>query len=896
MRVTGLAILVSGLLLGLISAPAHALDVNPEQALIGPVRYTQTSGAQDPVYGAPFFVIADAFASNPATSDDTVVMTLNSYPSANATIWLRKTNGVFPAAGATADDSLNAQHLSTTPARLSSMTWFSLVNGSAVDDTVLKTNIAVNAPGTYAGTITAYEGSASSVSAATVVQTTSFSFTTAGAPTTMVVTPSKVPVIADPNDQERSFVAVLDANGKPTQITTVDTIVVSSSASSVATAAPSTITAADFDDTLPNELGAAIVTVSGSTASGSATVTLTPRGTLPNSGVTPQSIAVTSAPLSSTTPGPFVVTYPFDQIVEERGSTDDTLIYDVNDAFITNVIARTSGATPNSGVIAYVTAAGPSWVGLQAMDSPDKPIAIPPGSVNVPVVLRADSTGQVRIMLQWASVADGEQITIRLGTGNSAAWTVIKVLDPELEPTTMPYGHVLAKTGDAIEFTVKLTDNFGNPYPGYLVNGRAFANAGFPAGPPVRSAPTDAEGITTLTVDPPDDTYVGNARINFATTLPSGLPYAALNPPQVLVTYSATGNPTSLTVAQAQSNPSPIGPTSRLLTYPHIVVPFTGEASTADGTPGTWTVSTSSGAANGTMASFLPAVTPATMVHVTSEPDVKLSTYTSEAWNGGESDLWIDSGSPVYAYSTKVGTHTINFTVGSLTTTALLKVSTAPIAAYSIAIRPGDQTLPPGGFGSVRVDVTDAFGNPVPRTTDDTGAVTVAISGQALLTGFTSTTNVTTDDSGQASLSVIAARATGEASLTAVPKAPTSVLAWQPTYEPPSGFPTPVTQATANISVEGTKAAPSITITGARTTIQGKSGIEVEGTAVSIGSATLTPWVKLAGQKEYAAGKAVVTPAANGTFSWSRKTGKKAYVYFTTADLTVRSNMVTIPQ
>ena len=297
------------------------------------------------------------------------------------------------------------------------------------------------------------------------------------------------------------------------------------------------------------------------------------------------------------------------------------------------------------------------------------------------------------------------------------------------------------------------------------------------------------------------------------------------------------------------------------------------------------------------MAAFMPSVTPATSITVTADPDVKLSTYTSEAWNAGESTLSVDSGSTVYAFSTKVGVHSVTFTVGSLTTTALFKVSTAPAAAYSIAVSPAEQNVTLGAFGSVGISVKDAFGNPVPRTTNVNGGVTVTASGQALLTGLDTTATVTTDDSGQASLAIIASRHAGPASLTVVPFATTTIAAWQPDFEIPAGFPTPVLKAVASIQVVGAQASPSISITGSRTKIQGKSGIEVDGMAYNLDdTATLTPWVKLAGQAEYSAGKAVITLSADGSFTWTRKTGKKAYVYIATADGTVKSASVTIPQ
>jgi hypothetical protein len=55
----------------------------------------------------------------------------------------------------------------------------------------------------------------------------------------------------------------------------------------------------------------------------------------------------------------------------------------------------------------------------------------------------------------------------------------------------------------------------------------------------------------------------------------------------------------------------------------------------------------------------------------------------------------------------------------------------------------------------------------------------------------------------------------------------------------------------------------------------------------------VTPWLRFPGQTSYTAGTGVRTVAADGTFAWSRRTGKKVYVYFTHGS--VRSSTVTIP-
>lgn len=96
----------------------------------------------------------------------------------------------------------------------------------------------------------------------------------------------------------------------------------------------------------------------------------------------------------------------------------------------------------------------------------------------------------------------------------------------------------------------------------------------------------------------------------------------------------------------------------------------------------------------------------------------------------------------------------------------------------------------------------------------------------------------------------------------------------------------------SNAVVPRASARPSIVITGSR---DGKR-IEVSGSTSGFGmGAILNPWVRLAGQSKYTQGSAQVLVSMNGTFSWSRTTGKRASVYMQTPDGSVRSNTVTIP-
>lgn len=78
----------------------------------------------------------------------------------------------------------------------------------------------------------------------------------------------------------------------------------------------------------------------------------------------------------------------------------------------------------------------------------------------------------------------------------------------------------------------------------------------------------------------------------------------------------------------------------------------------------------------------------------------------------------------------------------------------------------------------------------------------------------------------------------------------------------------------------------SIVITGSR---EG-SIIKVTGRTAGLVGAEVTPWVKLSGDSSHQAGTGLRTVTADGTFAWSRKTGKSGEVNFESGD--VRSNVV----
>ena len=89
---------------------------------------------------------------------------------------------------------------------------------------------------------------------------------------------------------------------------------------------------------------------------------------------------------------------------------------------------------------------------------------------------------------------------------------------------------------------------------------------------------------------------------------------------------------------------------------------------------------------------------------------------------------------------------------------------------------------------------------------------------------------------------------------------------------------------------------PTISITGTRLKGDNNRLIRISGETTGLSEGSIVkPWFRVPRQTAYTEGKARVKVAADGTFTWQRKTGKRITVYFTSEDGKIRSNSVTIP-
>ncbi len=142
---------------------------------------------------------------------------------------------------------------------------------------------------------------------------------------------------------------------------------------------------------------------------------------------------------------------------------------------------------------------------------------------------------------------------------------------------------------------------------------------------------------------------------------------------------------------------------------------------------------------------------------------------------------------------------------------------------------------------------------------------------------------------------MIAANAAGSGTVTLTPTTAGAPPAWAAAYTRPVSFTTaPKVSAVSLISAGDVPADKSIRITGARTTIDGRNGIKVDGTVVGIDNGkTVIPTFRFPGQTTFTQGSARPV-IADGKFTWQRKTGKTIYVQVTSDDGVVKSNRLRI--
>jgi hypothetical protein len=879
--------------------------VNTTTATIGPVRYSVTGSAQDPVYTSPLkFAAAGSGSSDDSriSSDDTIVLTLTTAPDANARLWLSNSDIIVPTNPGSADDTVTLSgggvSADDTFGAGGRDAWNLYPLGtSSTDDTVAQTTVGVNFAGTYSGRIDIYTGTKAKATT-NIIETVTFSFTTVGKPATMTVNPTSVALTASTSSAQNVSLTLADSAGNTTQPGAYDSVLITSANTAVATTTPTSgtaIAAQSFDDSALTTLGVPRFTITGTSTAGSTSVTAAPAGTLAAGGITTQTVAVTSGSTATVSPSTLVVSAPTTQIYDDTAA-EDTANYLANVNLVRSLTVTGAGSTPNAGVAATVTCAG-SFTGLAVGGT-----TISSCSGSTTVLATADAAGTTNWVGSWTAATAGSWIRVQVlgaGTGRVNKAVQVQLITPTPFPLSSPSGSIVQKTGTATDFAVSITDDFDNPYVGYGVQARATGTTA--TGPLSTRAVTNASGQAVVSVPAPSATYTGSATIAFTVTTPGGAVDATLAPASVTAVYSASGDVTSITVTPSTAGASVVSTSATTqAVLPQISIPSTATGLVGSSNTGaTYTVASATAAGTGSqtpMAQIAVATSPANSTVVTAPAGVKVSrlapdTLTNFA-DGGQTAT-IASGGSVYVWATKTGIHDLTFTSGTLSVTVKIRVVNSSADAYNIAVTPASQNIAAGAFGTATLKVTDAFGNPV-TTTDDTGAVTVNATGEVRLGGFVSSSNFTTNAAGEATITLLTGTVPGDGALALTPKTSNRAIAWAAGYVRPTGYPAPVTSAAATAKVVAAPSVRSITITGERTTVSGKSGIKVDGNVVGIENGkTVVPYIRFPGETTFTAGSARPV-IADGSFTWQRKTGKRVTVYVTNDDGSIKSNNVTI--
>lgn len=841
---------------GGIAVTAPAREASPGTTAVGPVRAAATPSS------VPFARVS----WNNSSGDDTIgtdnIVVLTSAPTGATMTTSTGTLGVNRPVGDVT--------LTTT-------------------DGVTYFEVKASTPGTYSGFIQDVSDPA---------EQRAFSFTTAGAPTTMSLSPTSASAAVG---QASGFLVELrDASGNLTQAGSLDSVLLSSSPAAGATFAPaSPITAAQLAD------GTHRFTYANS-AAGTYTVTATPQGTL---GMSAQTAVVTVAgTVSDDSVSNLTVTTP--AVAVNAGTVDGGNRTAAVPAGTSSISVLVNGDA-NTQYRFQATAQSTGSV-INGVSNPTTDAT----SFKTNITLDASGRATIDLTLAGTALTANQAVTLEQikadgsNIDNGPADIVITQTTPVIDGdsvTAAPRGTLVSKLNTPLNVEVTVENQFEVGAANYTV--QVYRNSLATAA--IGSGVTDTSGNVTLSVV--NATGAANGTVEtylYRITSPGGVINTVAAAQNLTVTWLENPAISSVTV---NTTPATVVAAGVVTAQPLIRVPADGFVS---GTVTTYTVNPTTGvpAPNTTIANagefftLTPSSAPATNLVVNAPEGVKLVTSlpsdTSPVlWSGGASEVTVGSGTPVYAFATKTGSHTITVTPVGLETPSATVTFTAtnlPTNAYSVAASTSSVTVPVNGIQTYTATVTDVFGNVVPGAT-----VEAAASGPVLLAGLTQAATLTMGaTSGQATVAVVALAESGTGSI-ALTATTTGATAWTAAgvgYTPPAGAPAPVLTTATEVIVTTAPISASIVLSGERATVRGKSGIVVDGVTTGLaGGTTVVPFIKFPGQISYTQGTAsrsvTITNEAEqvGEFTWQRRTGKKTYVYFATEGGDTRSSRIIIP-
>jgi len=566
-------------------------------------------------------------------------------------------------------------------------------------------------------------------------------------------------------------------NGAGSATTGNATTLVANTTGGAATASTAFIAFSDFADGYVN------FTVAGNTAGDTITITVTPSATLVSAGAAAKTTTLTTVAANAATTMAATVTTNSLTVADATATTATLNAYKAS-VDVRTFVFNVTGLTPNSSYVSDITLSANAGTRTATVDGVAYAIAngVNTGGANTGVDLTRTSsaTGTDTITLVLSGgLADTETITLDLdaaagANGVSARVTVgsLAYTNTISAPAAFPS---ISIAGTPIVLSGTVADQFSNPVGGVTITATGTVT---PAGTALSgTAVTGNDGKWSISVTPAATT----TSVSFGVTaVRTGITVGALTARVVNIT--AGGNPTSGAATTV--------PATTTTTIPAILVPFTGRAVAVTNESYTLATATAAGAldAGGVDATeacieITPTTSPASNIVVTGSAGVLFySTVCANAathdLSAGKTTLTVASGTQIWATSTKVGENTITMTSGNVVTTAKFWATNAigtanrGIAARNIDVT-GPASLDTAGISTVKVKVTDAFGNPVRITAStvggaETAIIGVSITGSALLSGNATTVNVTsTDAAGEATVAIIGLSTAGDAVITA---------------------------------------------------------------------------------------------------------------------------------
>ena len=483
-------------------------------------------------------------------------------------------------------------------------------------------------------------------------------------------------------------------------------------------------------------------------------------------------------------------------------------------------------------------------------------------------------SGSATVSVSGDVSAEGESLWI---SSQAAAGGAFSKLNAEMQvnfvaaANTLTVGTPIGKVSTAVALPGSITDQWGDPLTGSWALSLIASSGTCGTATVLASTTANAAGEFSLTV-PASSALSTPGSTTFKVCASNG--YESLNT-TATVYYTASGGVNSLTLTGSVGD----GTTDDLAVIAAPATPtvtlgdITGTSSALDD------VDQAAANSAGTVLDVAVSVDPTIAdVTVTAPSGVYLSTSaaTSIAVSAGKSEITVGNGDTFFVFATKPGLHAISASAGTTTEDLNLYVGVNSNNGRVISVTEAPSSMKPKTFTTVKGKVADIFGNPVPGN-----SVTASTAGDITL----SSTSLTTDADGVFETLVTAGDAEGTARVTFVDDSTVSG-----TY---AGYPAQVDEVYKDITISSA-ASKSIVIVGERGTVSGKPGILVEGDTTGFATGdTVKPWVRFPGG-EYTLGAARPAIDAAGGFSWSRKTGKKSYVYFTSDDEGTVSNRVII--